>query len=279
MAKQTKVTREPVEKVISVRRKEKFSHIPAEVLQDSVTKIGSIFDGRTPLRGLSGEEEKELLSIHLGIDPNHNEFGKLAMNFWAEMDLKVPSEGTELNISIDESGMPVVMSDYLKYRWLLRHKYVADSKEEMLNNPMKDFYLYDPNKEVKKTNLQIKKKKLAYAEFIKASEDEDRMDMLLRVLDNVNPSKMSAEQKENRLETLATTNPDKFIRFAQDKDLEIRSEIDLMVENGVLRKSGNTYFYIDEIIGDTIDESITFFKNKKNSSHVSDMRAKLKELR
>jgi len=61
--------------------------------------------------------------------------------------------------------------------------------------------------------------------------------------------------------------------------LEIRSEIDLMVENGVLRKSGNTYFYIDEIIGDTIDESITFFKNKKNSSHVSDMRAKLKELR
>lgn len=278
MTKQ-KLTRQPIEKTISIRRKEKFSHIPSEILQNAFTKIGSIFKGRGPLRGLDPEEERELLSIHLGISPDHPEFGKKASDFWSDMTIKVPSEGTELNISVDSAGMPVIMEDYLRYRWLKRHKLVADSREEMIASPRKEFYIYDPVKEVIKENKNIKKKKVAYKEFIKVSEDVDKMDMLLRVLDNVNPDRLTIEQKENKLEQLATQSPEKFTKFAQDKDLEIRSEVNLMLDNGVLRKTGNTYFYIDDIIGDTMDETITFFKSKKNTSVISDMRAKLKELR
>lgn len=277
-ATKKKTKREPRNKTVSVRRKEKFSHIPTEVLQNSDTKVGSILDGRTPLKGVDGEEEKELLSKHLGVSADHPEFGEKAKEFWAEMDLSVPSEGTELNISIKENGMPEEMIDYLTYRWLKEHKFVADSRQEMIRNPIKEFYIHDPQRETKKENEEVNKRKEAYAEFIKASEDEDKMDMLLRVLGDKRPEKLTKEQKENKLESLATSIPDKFARAAQDKNLEIRSEIEKMVEKEIIRKSGNSYFYMDELIGDSLSETIGYFQNKKNSSTVSDMRAKLKEL-
>lgn len=276
--KKTELYKEPREKTVSVRRKEKFSHIPTEVLQNSTTKVGSILDGRTPLKGVEGKEEKLLLSKHLGIDEDHNEFGEKAKEFWAELDLKVPSEGVELDISIGDDGMPKEMIDYLTYRWLQKHKYVASSRQEMVRNPIKEFYIHDPARETKKENEQVQKRKVAYAEFIKATEDEGKMNMLLRVLGDKRPEKLTKEQKENKLESLATASPARFARIAQDSNLEIRSEIEKMVEKEILRKSGNSYFYMDELIGENLDETIGFFQNKKNSSTVGDMRAKLKEL-
>lgn len=277
-SKETK--REPREKTVHVIRKEKNSHLPNEVLQDSTVRIGSIFDGRSPLKGLEGEEERELLSGLLGIEEDHPEFRERARKFWAEMSLTVDTGGETLNISIDESGNPENVEDYITYKWLREHKYVADSKEEMLSSPLKDFYIRDPERETKKENERVNAKKDAYREFIHLTEGKEaKMDMVLRILDSTNPSKLTREQKENKLETYAAETPKKFTKIATDENLEIRSEIDEMVENEIIRKSGNSYFYMDELIGENLQETIGYFQNKKNSSTVNDMRAKLKELK
>lgn len=274
------VEREPVDKTVSVRRQEKFSHIPTEVLQNSSTKVGSILDGRKPLKGLTGDEEKELLSEHLGVDPDHHEFGEKTDKFWAEIGLEVPSEGTQLDVSIDENGWPNSLNDYIIYRWLKKHKAVADSKEEMQKSPLKEFYIYDPERETKKENENTKMRMEANKVVIKAIDEENNMlNMLLRLLGDQNPDRMSKEQKENKLQTIADTTPERLVKAAQDKNLETRAEIEEMVEYEVLRKEGNSYFYMDDLIGENLDEAIGFFKNKKNSSAVNDMRAKLKELK
>ena len=50
-----------------------------------------------------------------------------------------------------------------------------------------------------------------------------------------------------------------------------------MVESGVLRKIGNQVVHIDEVIGETVEDTIVYLKNKKNSGTLTILRAKLKE--
>ena len=51
-----------------------------------------------------------------------------------------------------------------------------------------------------------------------------------------------------------------------------------MVTAGVLRKIGNQVIFIDEVLGDTLDNTVVYLKDKKNSSTLTVLRAKLKEL-
>jgi hypothetical protein len=51
-----------------------------------------------------------------------------------------------------------------------------------------------------------------------------------------------------------------------------------MITAGVLRKIGNQVIFIDEILGDTMDDTVVHLKDKKNSGKLTVLRAKLKEL-
>ena len=51
-----------------------------------------------------------------------------------------------------------------------------------------------------------------------------------------------------------------------------------MVTASVLRKIGNQIIFIDEVIGDTLEDAVVFLKDKKNSGTLTILRAKLKEL-
>ena len=51
-----------------------------------------------------------------------------------------------------------------------------------------------------------------------------------------------------------------------------------MISAGVLRKIGNQVIFIDEVLGDTMDDTVIHLKDKKNSGKLTILRAKLKEL-
>ena len=97
-------------------------------------------------------------------------------------------------------------------------------------------------------------------------------------MSSTNPDRMTAEQIENSLYEIKNSNAKKFVRIATDKNLEIRAEIDEMVSAGVLRRIGNQVIFIDEVIGETTDDTIVYLKDKKNSGKLTILRAKLKEL-
>jgi len=73
-------------------------------------------------------------------------------------------------------------------------------------------------------------------------------------------------------------NKDAFEKKHEAKIEEMKAEIDEMVSSGVLRKIGNQIIFIDEIIGDTIDDTVIHLNDKKNSGKLTVLRAKLKEL-
>lgn len=266
-------------KKVIIRRKEVLGYLPQEIRAGAKISIGSIYVGRQPLKGVEGEEAHKLLGQILDVPPTHEAWPRLEKDFWASMYLKIPFEGKELDITVDEDGNPHNVMDYITYKWCKKHRQVADSKEEMEKTTGKKFYIYDPTRDLLMQNAKIKIKKEADKEFIKISSDLAKMKRVLRLLGKgVNPEKLQSLEVENNLYDLKDKEPAKFLKIVKDKDLDLRAEIEEMVSKNVLRKIGNQYIYGDETLGENIKDTIVYFKNKKNSGAVNAMRAQLKEV-
>ena len=110
------------------------------------------------------------------------------------------------------------------------------------------------------------------------SVEESKMKMLHRVLTGGDPDRMSKIEIENTLYDYKERNPERFLKYSLDSNLEIRFEIEDMIAKSILRKIGNQVIYEDETIGEDMKDTITYFKNKKNSGIVNILRAKLKEV-
>lgn len=265
---------------IYLRRKEVLNHLPKEVRAGAKVSIGSIYVGRQPLRGVEGEEAHKLLSGILDVPPGHADWPKQEKEFWASMSVKVPFEGKELNITTDNNGNPENAMDYITYKWCMKHRQVADSEAAMKTDGSKKFYIYDPDKDLLKKNATIKLKKEADKEFIKISSDMEKMRRLLRVLSKgTRPEKLTDMEVENMLYGIKDDKPQAFLKYSTDKHLDVRAELEEMIEIGVLRTIGNQIIYADETIGENITDAIVYFNNKKNSGQVNAMRAQLKELK
>lgn len=262
-------------KKIMLRRIEVMGHLPKEVRANAISKISSVYVNRQPLKGVEGEEAKKIMDGLLDVGPGHVDWPRYEKSFWSNMAVKVPFEGVELEVGVDSDGKPYNIDHYLKYRFALKHPYVASSKKSLEGKQR--FYFVDNEKDIRDKNKTIQVRKDADKEFIKASSDEKKMDWLLRVLSKQNPIKLTREQKENALYDIKDKDPAKFFKVATDKDLELKAEIESMIEAGVLRKIGNQVIYIDEVLGEDMKDTIVYLKNKKNSGTLTILRAKLKE--
>jgi hypothetical protein len=265
---------------IFIRRKEVLNHLPKEVRAGAKVNIGSIYVGRQPLRGVEGEESHKLLASILDVPPGHEKWPKEEKDFWASMTLKVPFEGVELDITVDEAGNPENVMDYITWKWCLKHRQVADSEKAMQDDGAKRFYIYDPQRDLLKKNTEVKLKKEADKEFIKVSSDFDKMRRLMRLLSKgSNPETLTDMEIENQLYNIKNDKPALFLKYSTDKHLDLRAEIEEMVQANVLRTIGNQIIYGDETIGENITDAIVYFNNKKNSGQVNAMRAQLKEVK
>lgn len=265
-------------KKIYIRRKEQNGYLPKEVLATARVTIGSIFVGRQPLKGFDDEEAKKFLRPLIDVPPEHEAWPRLVKEFWANMRVRIPFEGVELDIALDDNEFPVNPNDYATYRWCKIHRQVAGSKEEMVADGRKKFYIYDPAGDLVKQNAKIKLKKDADKEFIKISADSNKMKRVLWVMTKQNPAKLNELEIENTLYGLKDTEPAKFLKISLDKHLDIKAEIEELVEASVLRKIGNQIIYGDETIGENMSDTVVYFKNKKNSGAINSMRAQLKTI-
>jgi len=270
-------------KEVHVRRKVEKNHLPTKIMNDSKKAVASVYKDKQPLGILDQDLEKQLLTEYLRIDENDNEYGEKRDDFWKNFRLVVPTSGVVLDIehTTDDNGdfeWASNLEDFITFKWLENHPLVADSEQEMKSTPRKEFYIYDPVRQTQKDNIKVQKKKEAYIGLAELAENEEKMDILVRLLCEVNPDKLSKEAKENKLDEYIDKNPNKFVKYAEDPDLEVRAEIEQMVDAGIIRKQGNSYLYMDKTIGDSIAEAINFFKNERNSELVLDLKSKLKDI-
>tara|TARA_R110002012_G_scaffold2124_9_gene10197 strand:+ start:10015 stop:10824 length:810 start_codon:yes stop_codon:yes gene_type:complete len=265
-------------KKVYLRRQELSNHLPKAVRADATMKLSSVYVNRQPLKGFTPKEEKEFMTGILDVSPEHNDWPKHSKEFWANLTIPVGFTGVELEIGLDDDGAPLSIMDYIKYRFALKHPHVALTEDEMVSNFAKRFYIQDLTRDDKVKNNQIQVKKDADKEFIKLSSSTKSMARVLRLMSNTNPDRLTEEQIENSLYEIKNSKPKKFLKIALDKNLELKAEIDEMITAGVLRKIGNQVIFIDEVLGDTMDDTVVHLKDKKNSGKLTILRAKLKEL-
>jgi hypothetical protein len=265
-------------KKVTIRQKELLNHLPKAVRAEAVYKLSSVYVNRQPLKGFTAEEEKKYLNGILDVAPDHVEWPKHTKEFWANLTIPVGFTGVELEIGLDDNDNPLSMMDYIKYNFALKHPHVALTKEEMDTTFGKKFYIQDLARVDKVKNNEIQMKKDADKEFIKVSSNLEAMKRVLRLMSNTNPDRMTEDQIENSLYELKNAEPKKFVRIATDKNLSLKAEIEEMVSAGVVRKIGNQVIFIDEVLGDTMDDAVIHLKDKKNSGKLTTLRAKLKEL-
>ena len=267
-----------MEKKVYLRRKDLDGHLPKAVRAEATMKLSSVFVNRQPLKGFDLADEKKNMQGILDVNPDHVDWPKHSKLFWAELTIPVGFTGVELEIGTNEDGSPINIMDYIKYNFAIKHPHVALTKEEMNKEFAKRFYIQDLTREDKVKNNAIKLKKDADKEFIKVSSNLANMKRVLRLMSNSNPDRMTADQVENSLYELKNNNPKKFLRIAIDRNLEVKAEIEELVSAGVLRKIGNQVIFIDEVLGETIEDTVVYLKDKKNSGKLTILRAKLKEL-
>ena len=265
-------------KKIVIRRKEILNHLPKEIRAEAVSKLSSVFVNRQPLKGFNPTDEKKYLNGILDVTPDHVDWPKHTKLFWAELTIPVGFTGVELEIGKHENGDPINIMDFIKYSFAIKHPQVGMTENEM-NNKGGRFYIYDTNRDEMKRFNDIQLRKDADKEYIKVSSDLKNMRRILRLMSkNVNPDTLTHEQIENALYDLKSSDPKKFLKIAQDKNLEMKAEIDEMISSGVLRRIGNQIIFIDEVLGETMEDTVVFLKNKKNSGKLTTLRAKLKEV-
>ena len=262
---------------IVILRKEPEGHLPKEIRAESRMYISSVYVNRQPLKGVTAEEEKRYLNGILDVPPDHADWPRLTKRYWAEMSIMVPFGGVQLDISTSTDGEPENVEDYLRYKWMLKHPHVALNKDEMIGDIRKRFYIQDEQRELRSKNNKIQTQKDADKEFIKLSDSKSDMRRVYRMMTNQNPDRLTNMEIENQLYSLKGNSPDKFIRIATDKHLKMKSEIEEMVSSEILRKIGNQVIYQDEILGDTLQDTVVHLMDKKNSGKLTTLRAQLKE--
>jgi hypothetical protein len=273
-------------KEVQIRRRETKSHLPVPVTANSVKAIGGVLVGGAPLKGIDGEMEKIIFSRYFSIDNDDRKLLEEVRNYWNNIRIKIPAEGIVLNITtkpekIEDKTIdfPVNIKDWLEYNYILKFPKTAKDKEELENDSTKQFYIYDPEVELGKQNVDLQAKKQAFIEYSRMGKDYDKMRMVLAVLSDVDADRLNDIQVDNELGVIVENNPNKFLKVATDKKLEMKALIITLISKNIVNKYGNALYFTEQKLGDTLEEAVIFLEDKKNSAILMVLKAKLDELK
>lgn len=260
---------------VTIRLRPNSTPQPDELYYDGRRKIASTWQrGKRDIRrGLDHDEEKKYLPNLIGTSANDPKFSEEVRKFWANLELEVPEKGVELDVSIDDNEMPVNLRDYVLYRFALADSRVAKSESAMRADQLALWYIDDPAERLAAESARLNQHKKAMKAYLEVTSDESQMDWLLLLLGateeaaiNHDVKSLSRSEKDIMLEAYTRKRTDDFIRFAGDKDLQLKAGIEQAVSRGIFDRQNQAYYYGDIKMGNTLEEAVRFLKDKANSS-------------
>ena len=182
-------------------------------------------------------------------------------------------------------GSPVNITDYILYRHCLLYRDIAKDTALINCDPFVRFYLKDDAKDKErqqKLRQEINNAKRNYIEVIGDDEMFDAVYIQYCVvagLPIVNSLLSERMDKENQLDKFSATEPIKFNSIVKDKDLRIKSLIELLIARGEFVRSQfnqNITTQDGEFIGANMKEAIAWAKNPENENVLAAFKNKLK---
>lgn len=182
-------------------------------------------------------------------------------------------------------GSPVNIIDYILYRHCLLYRDIAKDTALINCDPFVRFYLKDDAKDKErqqKLRQEINNAKRNYIEVIGDDEVFDAVYIQYCVvagLPIVNSLLSERMDKESQLDKFSTSEPVKFNSIVKDRDLRIKSLIELLIARGEFVRSQfnqNITTQDGEFIGANMKEVIAWAKNPENENVLAAFKNKLK---
>jgi hypothetical protein len=182
-------------------------------------------------------------------------------------------------------GSPVNITDYILYRHCLLYRDIAKDTALINCDPFVRFYLKDDAKDKErqqKLRQEINNAKRNYIEVIGDDEMFDAVYIQYCVVTGlpiVNSLLSERIDKESQLDKFSTSEPVKFNSIVKDKDLRIKSLIELLIARGEFIRSQfnqNITTQDGEFIGANMKEAIAWAKNPENENVLAAFKNKLK---
>lgn len=182
-------------------------------------------------------------------------------------------------------GSPVNITDYILYRHCLLYRDIAKDTALINCDPFVRFYLKDDAKDKErqqKLRQEINNAKRNYIEVIGDDEMFNAVYIQYCVvagLPIVNSLLSERMDKENQLDKFSTSEPIKFNSIVKDRDLRIKSLIELLIARGEFVRSQfnqNITTQDGEFIGANMKEAIAWAKNPENENVLAAFKNKLK---
>lgn len=182
-------------------------------------------------------------------------------------------------------GSPVNIADYILYRHCLLYRDIAKDTAIINSDPYVRFYFRDDTKEKElqlKLRQEINNAKRNYVEVI---GDKDLFDAVyiqycvIAGLPVVNSLLNEKLEKETQLDKFSVAEPVKFNKIVNDKDIKIKSLIELLISRGEFVRSTwnqNITTADGEFIGSNMKEAIVWMKNPDNENVIAAFKNKLK---
>lgn len=266
-----------------------------DYLSMSKMSIGSYYESVNSQKvgsGLNFDEEKLLLPNIIDLPAEDRDFRKKLTEFFAELTTPVPyNGGVTLEIGLIKSNkeplsatnMPIKLMDYIRYRHALKNPEVAPSKDLADGNQMIVYYIFDPEMVQEKHTKSTKDKDAALQIYLQIKTDTDKVSTMLTLM-GVDIREFYGQKEKDALmiqalRNLAETKPTEFLKEFDEKDMEIRGDLQIMVNLGVLKQYGQKYVDAEsnDPLGNSVAEMISFFKDDDNSGLVMALQARKQE--
>jgi hypothetical protein len=205
--------------------------------------------------GITEEEqkyfEKALRKPEGFLNPDNKEF-------WATM--------LGMNLPLDKPFFFSVTTplDELKLKVILQRSDIANNELELQRNPSAVFFIEDKEAKAKVEELAIDILMVANEAFNELTIDEKKG--YLKLYGKKGVEDLSDRIIKTELYKEVNKDPKKFIDFTKNPDIALRIQIEEMLEQGTLTKKGSFYNFEQEVIGNSIDAVVAFFKDVKNQS-------------
>lgn len=178
--------------------------------------------------------------------------------FWGELEIRLFN---------DKPTYFTIVSpmDEIRAAVLGAHTIVANNETDLQNNPMAEFYVEDLEGKAKVEEVGLNLEYEAMMILMESSA-EDKKGLLKLYPNTKGVDTFSETLVKTELMKRVKDNPKRFIEFSKDPDLKVRILIEELLEAGKLTKKGSFYNYEGEVIGNSVEAAINFFKDLKNQS-------------
>ena len=170
-------------------------------------------------------------------------------------------------------GHPVNVQEYLMYRHCLLYRDVAKDIALINSDSTLRFYIKNEAREAEKQKKLINQKKIAMRNFIELNASDIKrnavyVNMVVNNGGSVSDALLkSKEEQEAALMDFVNTNPDKFNKMVDDKNIVTKCFIETLIARGeLIRAEFNQQISTPEgtFIGSNITEAVAYFDNPNN---------------